>query len=276
MIIELFSYGFIIKALIVGSLVSLCAALLGVSLVLKRYSMIGDGLSHVGFASLSIALALNSLPLAGLKIEPLYISIPVVIAAAFFLLKISENSKIKGDAAIALISSAALAAGMIIASLSRGMNLDVMNYMFGSVLIMSDFDVYLSLGMSAAVLTLYLIFYKKIFTVTFDENFAQASGVNAGLYKMLIAGLTAVTITVGMRLMGTLLISSLIIFPALSSMRLFKSFAKVVLSASVVSIVCFFTGILLSFACEIPAGASVVAVNAAVFALFTVIGSATN
>jgi ABC-type Mn2+/Zn2+ transport system permease subunit len=205
-----------LRALIIGSLVALCASLLGVSLVLKRYSMIGDGLSHVGFGTLTIALALN--------LSPLYVSVPVVMLSAFLLLRISKNSKINGDAAIALISSSSLAIGVFSVSLSKGMNIDVFHYMFGSILAMSESDVYFSVALSVVVLVLFIFFYNKIFAVTFDENFAKATGTNSGLYNMLVALLTAVTIVIGMRIMGALLISSLIIFPALTSMRLFKSF----------------------------------------------------
>lgn len=260
---DLFSYTFITRAIVVGVLVSLCAALLGVSLVLKRYSMIGDGLSHVGFGALSIAMALN--------VAPLKFSLPVVIFAAFCLLRISENSKIKGDAAIALISSSSLAIGVIVTSLSTGMNTDVGNYMFGSIVAMTKNDVYLSVILSVVVLILYGVFYNKIFAVTFDESFSKATGVNVKLYNMLIAILTAMTIVIGMRLMGAMLISSLIIFPALTSMKLFGSFKHVVISCSILSVVCFFIGIVMSFVYDkIPAGASVVAVNLIAFLLASI------
>lgn len=260
---ELFSYGFIVRALIVGTLVSLCAALLGVSLVLKRYSMIGDGLAHVGFGALSIAMALN--------LAPLPISIPLVVLAAFLLLRISENSKIKGDAVIAIISSSALAIGVIVSS-KAGMNTDVEGYMFGSILAMSKGDVYISVILSIAVLLLFIFFYNKIFAITFDENFAKATGIKANMYNMLIAFLTAITIVIGMRIMGTLLISSLIIFPALTSMRVCKSFKSVVISSSIVSIICFFFGIVGSYAFSAPAGATIVIVNIIAFVLFSIIG----
>ncbi|MEG1478195.1 MAG: metal ABC transporter permease, partial [Clostridiales bacterium] len=225
---QVFSYSLLVRALIVGSLVSVCAALLGVTLVLKRYSMIGDGLAHVGFGALSVALALN--------VAPLNISIPIVMVAAILLLRLSENSKIKGDAAIALISSSAIAIGVIVTSMSGGLNVDIYSYMFGSILAMNNQDVYLSIGLSALVFILFVVFYNKIFAVTFDENFAAATGTKAGVYNMLIALLTACTIVVGMRIMGTMLISSLIIFPALSSMRVFHGFKLVVISSAVISI----------------------------------------
>lgn len=260
---ELLSYGFIVRALIVGTLVSVCAALLGVSLVLKRYSMIGDGLAHVGFGALSVSFALN--------IAPLYLSVPVVMVSAILLLRLGENSKIKGDSAIALISSSALAIGIVTVSLTQGMNMDVYSYMFGSILAMSGADVYLSIALSVSVLVLYVLFYNKIFAVTFDENFAKATGNQAEIYNMLIALLTAVTIVVGMRIMGTMLISSLIIFPALTSMRLMKSFRAVVISSAIISAVCFFVGIVLSFGLDLPAGASIVLVNIGAFCVFSLV-----
>ncbi len=261
---DLFSYTFIIRALCVGILVSLCAALLGVSLVLKRYSMIGDGLAHVGYGSLSIAMVLN--------LTPLKVSIPMVGLAAFLLLHISERSKIKGDAAIALISSSSLAIGVIVTSLTTGMNTDVCNYMFGSILAMSKNDVYISVIVSIIVLILYVIFYHKIYAITFDENFARATGIKVERYNMLIALLTAFTIVIGMRMMGTLLISSLIIFPALISMRVFGSFKAVIISSAILSVICFFVGIVLSFQYSIPAGASVVGINIIAFIIFMVAG----
>lgn len=262
---QLLSYEFIVRALIVGTLVSLCAALLGVSLVLKRYSMIGDGLSHVGFGALSIAMALN--------LSPLQVSIPIVVLAAFLLLRISENSKIKGDAAIALIASGSLAVGVIVTSLTTGMNTDVNSYMFGSILAMSQSDVYLSVGLSIVVLILFVLFYNKLFAITFDENFALATGTKVGAYNTLLALLTAITIVVGMRIMGALLISSLVIFPALTSMRVFQSFKGVVICSALVSVVCFVIGISGSFVFSTPAGASVVAANILMFALFSLAGA---
>jgi len=260
---EMLSYVFLVRALIVGLLVSLCAALLGVSLVLKRYSMIGDGLSHVGFGTLAVATALNVAPLA--------ISIPGVVLAAFLLLRISENSKIKGDSAIALISTSALAIGVVVISMTTGMNTDVYNYMFGSILSMSHQDVQLSIGLSIVVLILFVLFYNKIFAVTFDETFAQATGTRTGIYNMLIAFLTAITIVLGMRMMGSLLISSLIIFPALTSMRLCKRFKTVTICSAVISVFCFLTGILGSYLYATPTGASVVIVNIVMFVLFWII-----
>lgn len=265
---EMFSYSFMVRAIVVGSAVSLCAALLGVSLVLKRYSMIGDGLSHVGFGALSIAMAMN--------LAPLKIAVPVVVIAAFFLLRISQNSKIKGDAAIGLISSTSIAIGVTVTSLTSGLNADINSYMFGSVLAMTQSDVKISIVLSVLVFILFVIFYDRIFSTTFDENFAKATGVKVELYNMLIAFLTAITIVLGMRIMGTMLISSLIIFPALTSMRVFNSFKSVIISSGIISVACFFIGMTVSFLYSTPAGASVVLVNAVAFLIFSVIGMVTK
>ncbi len=260
---RMFSYTFILRAILVGGLVALCASLLGVSLVLKRYAMIGDGLSHVGFGALAVATAMNW--------APLEVTIPVVIAAAFLLLRISDSSKIKGDAAIAMISTGALAIGVLIASKTTGMNTDIYNYLFGSILAMSRNDVLLSIILSVAVLVLFVLFYHKIFAVTFDESFAKATGTKAELYNMLLALLTAVTIVLGMRMMGSLLISSLIIFPALTAMRLCKSFRGVVVCSAIVSVTCVFAGIFCSFVLSTPTGASIVTINILVFLVFSLL-----
>lgn len=267
-VIEMLSYPFMTRAFLVGSLVALCSALLGVSLVLKRYSMIGDGLSHVGFGAMAIAAAMNAAPLT--------IAIPVVIVAAILLLRISGNAKIKGDAAIALISTTSLAVGVMVISLTTGMNTDVYNYMFGSILAMSAEDVKLSLVLSVFVLILFIVFYHKIFAITFDETFASATGVKAGVYNTLIAVLTAVTIVLGMRMMGALLISSLIIFPALTSMRVCRTFKSVIINAAVISVVCLIAGVTLSYVAATPAGASVVLANLVMMVLYTVVGAVKN
>lgn len=258
---EMLSYPFIVRALIAGTLVALCAALLGVSLVLKRYSMIGDGLSHVGFGALAFATALN--------MAPLEISIPVVVVAAFLLLRISESSKIKADAAIALISTSSLALGVMVISMTTGLNTDVCNYLFGTILGLSKMDVYLSIALSIAVIVCFLVCYNYIFAVTFDETFAKATGIKASIYNTLIAILTALTIVLGMRTMGSLLISSLIIFPALSAMRIFKTFKFVVIVAAMIALVSFFIGMMLSYVYATPTGASIAMVNILIFLLFS-------
>lgn len=266
-----FGFTFVQRAVIAGVLISLCAALLGVSLVLKRYSMIGDGLSHVGFGATAIAAALN------LTNVSLYVSIPIVVVSAFFLLRLNENGKIKGDAAIGIISSGALAIGTVIISFTNGMNTDVCNYLFGSPLTMTHGDVCLSVVLSVVVILLFVLFYNKIFAVTFDENFMKATGLRAGLYNTVIAVLTAVTIVIGMKVMGALLISALIIFPAVSSMRLCKSFLAVTVSSAIISVVCFLAG--LSVSCvyvspngyTLPTGATIVIMNIIVFIIFSII-----
>ncbi len=263
-IMNMLSYHFMQRAIIVGVLVSVCAALLGVSLVLKRYSMIGDGLSHVGFGALAVASAFG--------LAPLWVAVPVVIIAAVFLLNLQQSGKVKGDAAVAIISSASLAIGVITVSLTTGMNTEVSSYMFGSILSLSRSDTVLSVILSSAVLALFILFYPRIFAVTFDETFAKATGTDTGFYNMLLAVLTAVTVVLGMRMMGALLISSLIIFPALSAMRVCKSFKAVIITSAVISVLCFIAGITASYFLETPTGASIVAADLIVFGLFVIIG----
>ena len=263
-ILQMFSYPFMQRALIAGVLVSLCAALLGVSLVLKRYSMIGDGLSHVSFGALAIAVALG--------VTPLWFSIPVVILAAFLLLRVADNPRWNSDAAIAAMSASSLAIGILVISRTTGMTTDVDNYMFGSVLAMSKTDVALSVVLCLAVLVLFILFYHKLFAVTFDESFSRATGLKVERYNTLLAILTALTIVLGMRMMGAMLISSLVIFPALTAMRLFRSFRGVVVCAAVTSVVCFCTGLTISFAFSTPVGATVVAADLTVFLVSCLIG----
>ena len=258
-ILQMFSYPFMQRALIAGVLVSLCAALLGVPLVLKRYSMIGDGLSQVSFGALAIAVALG--------VTPLYFSIPVVIVAAFLLLRVADNPRWNSDAAIAVMSASSLAIGILVISRTTGMTTDVDNYMFGSVLAMSKTDVALSVVVCAAVLALFILFYHKLFAVTFDESFSRATGLNVNWYNTLLSILTALTIVLGMRMMGAMLISSLVIFPALTAMRLFRSFRSVILCSAVTSVVCFCTGLTISFVFSTPVGATVVAANLTLFLL---------
>ena len=263
-ILTMFSFPFMQRALIAGVLVSLCAALLGVSLVLKRYSMIGDGLSHVSFGALAIAVALG--------VTPLWFSIPVVILAAFLLLRVADDPRWNSDAAIAAMSASSLAIGILVISRTTGMTTDVDNYMFGSVLAMSKTDVALSVILCLAVLVLFILFYHKLFAVTFDESFSRATGLKVERYNTLLAILTALTIVLGMRMMGAMLISSLIIFPALTAMRLFRSFRGVVVCAAVTSVVCFCAGLTVSFAFSTPVGATVVAADLAVFLVSCLIG----
>ncbi|MBQ5825600.1 MAG: metal ABC transporter permease [Clostridia bacterium] len=263
-ITEIFSYSVLRTPLIVGILVSLCAALLGSVLVLKWFSMIGDGLSHVGYGALCVAAA------AG--IAPLRIAIPIVIVAAFLLLRISRNSRINGDSAIALISGTAIAVGVLTVKLTGNVNIDVGSYMFGSIVAISKSDVLISIVLSAVVILMYLLMYNGIFSVTFDESFAKATGTKVTFYNTVVAILTAVTIVIGMRLMGAILISSLLIFPSLTSMRFFRSFRGVVMCSAVVSVLSFFIGFVAAYIFDTPTGASVVAINAIMFVLFCIAG----
>ncbi len=260
-----FALPFAQRALLVGSLVSLCAALLGVTLVLKRYSLIGDGLSHVGFAALAIGAALGTMKLQ------LYIAVPIVVLAAFLLLRLNESTRIKGDAAIGIIATLSLAVGYIVLY-RAGTNVDISNYMFGNMFTISDADAWFSVGVAAAVILVYILFYRKLFAVTFDETFARACGMRVSLYNTVIAILTAVTVVLGMRMMGTLLISALIIFPALTAMRVCKQFRSVVLTAAAVSLCCFFVGTVLAHYLNFPAGSTVVVANGIAFILFSLIG----
>ena len=263
-LLEMFTYPFIVRAFVVGILVSVCAALLGVPLVLKRYSMIGDGLSHVSFGALSVAVACGWAPLP--------VSIPVVVLAALGLLRMTERSKLGADAAIAVVSASALAIGIIVTSLTTGMTTDVDSYMFGSILALSRADVALSIGVSVAVLVLFGLFYHQLFAITFDESFSRATGMKVGVYNTLLAVLTALTIVLGMRLMGAMLISSLVIFPALTAMRLLRSFRGVVLCAAAVSVLGFCVGLTGSYLLSTPVGATVVLVDLAVFLLACLLG----
>lgn len=262
-LLDMFTYTFVQRALLVGILVSLCAALLGVILVLKHYSLIGHGLAEVGFGALSLALAL--------ELPPLYISIPIVVAASFLIMFISQKKGVQGDVAIGVISTGALAVGIIITALTKGFNVDVYNYMFGSVLAMSREDVILSIVLSIVVISLYLLFYNRLFLITYDETYAKACGVNVTFYQFLISFLTALTIVLGMRIMGTMLISSLIIFPALIARRLVSSFKKAIILSAIFSVVCFILGLLLSFIINLPTGASIVIVNVIVLGIVTIL-----
>ena len=253
LLLSMFAYPFIVRAFVVGILVSLCASLLGVPLVLKRYSMIGDGLSHVSFGAL-------------------WFSIPVVVIAAFVLMHVAEKSRVSADAMIAVFSASALAIGVIVTSLTTGMTTDVDSYMFGSILAMSRSDVILSVTLALCVLALYILFYHKLFSVTFDESFARATGVRVGTYKTILSVLTALTVVLGMRMMGAMLLSSLIIFPALSAMRVFKSFRSVVCFAAGLSVMCFCLGLTGSYLLSTPVGATVVVCDLAAFLLCCLIG----
>lgn len=257
-ILSMFSYSFMVRALVVGILISLCAALIGVSLVLRKNSMIGDGLSHVSFGCFALATVLG--------IAPLYFSLPIVIVVSFFILKLSDNNH--GDSIIALVSASSLAIGTFVVSIVPGVNIDINNYLFGSILSIGSLDIICSVILSIIVILLYILSYNKIFAITFDIKFAKSIGINTDFYNIVFSILCSVVIVLGMRLMGSLLISSLIIFPTLSSMHLFKKFKSVVISSVVISIVSFFVGLCVSFNISSPTGSTIVVVNLCIFLLF--------
>ena len=262
-------FPFVRYAIIVGVLVSLCSSLLGVTLVLKRYSYIGDGLSHVAFGALSIAAVLK-------VTNNMLIILPITIAVAVLLLCSGKKAKVKGDAAIAMVSVGALAIGyllMNIFSTSANISGDVCTTLFGStsILTLKVEEVYLCVALSIAVLTVFVIFYHKIFAITFDENFAQATGVRVMLYNILVAVIIAVIIVLAMNLVGALLVSALVVFPALSAMRLFKSFFSVTVAAGIISVLCSLTGILIAILAGTPVGSTIVAIDIVVFGIICLI-----
>lgn len=264
-------YPFVRYALIVGVLIALCSSLLGVTLVLKRFSFIGDGLSHVAFGAMAVAAVLN------LSDSMLFV-LPATVLCAILLLRTGQNTKIKGDAAIAMISVGALAIGYLLMNLfstSSNLSGDVCSTLFGStsILTLTKTEVWLCAVLSVIVVITFILFYNKIFAVTFDEGFAQATGVKAGMYNLLIAVIIAVIIVLAMNLVGSLLISALVIFPALSAMRLFKSFRSVTICSAMLSVICALTGILISILAGTPVGSTIVAVDIAAFALFSLLGS---
>ncbi len=266
-----FEYPFVRYAMIVGVLIALCSSLLGVTLVLKRFSFIGDGLSHVAFGALAVAAAV------GLTDE-MIIVLPVTVISAVLLLRTGKNTKIKGDAAIAMISVGALALGYLVMnvfSTSSNVSGDVCSTLFGStsILTLSRAEVWLCAALSAIVILLFILFYNKIFAVTFDESFARATGVRAGAYNLLIAVITAVIIVLAMNLVGSLLISALVIFPALSAMRLFKSFRPVVIFSAAISVICAAAGILISVLAGTPVGSTVVAADIVAFGICCILGA---
>lgn len=266
-----FSYDFVRYAFIAGVLISLCAGLLGVVLVLKRYAMIGDGLSHVAFGAMAVAAVLG--------FAPMTVALPVTVAVAILLLLAGEKQLIKGDSAIAMLSAGSLAVGYLLLNLfpasdTGSLSGDVCASLFGSTSLMtlSPSDVWLCVGLSVAVIGFFIIFYNKIFAVTFDEGFATSSGVRVRAYNFLIAAISGVVIVLAMKLVGALLISSLIIFPALSALRVFRSFRSVVICSAILSV----TGSLLGFICALllstPTGASVAVIHILIFAVFTILG----
>lgn len=267
---QYFSYPFVWYALIVGVLIALCSALFGVVLVLKRFSFIGDGLSHVAFGALAIATVMN-------VTDNMLIVLPITVICAILLLKTGQNTKIKGDAAIGMLSAGALAVGYLVLSLFSGSGNvagDVCSTLFGSfsIITLSSWEVILCIILSLAVITLFILFYNRIFAVTFDEDFARASGIRASLYNLLIAVVTAIIIVLAMNLVGSLLISALVIFPALSSMRICRTFKRVVILSTIISVTCAIVGILSAIVISTPVGPTIVVCDILAFLVCYVVG----
>ena len=265
-----FQFQFVQYAFIVGILIALCSSLLGVTLVLKRFSFIGDGLSHMAFCTMAVAAVIN-------LTNSMILSLPITIIAAIVLLRSSTNAKIKGDAAVAMLAVGSLAMGYLLMNVfptSSNVSADVCTTLFGSIsiLTLSTFEVWMCFGLSLLTVLVFVVFYNKIFAVTFDENFARATGVKANLYNLLIAVVTAIIIVLAMNLVGSLLISALIIFPALSSMRVFKSFKSVTISSAIISVVCTAIGILVSIMAGTPVGPTIVLADIVTFLVFLLVG----
>lgn len=271
-LVEYLQYPFVRRILVAGVLVAFCASMLGVTLVLKRFSYIGDGLSHVAFAAMAIAMVLR-------MTNNTLIILPITVVAAILMLKTGQNAKINGDAVIAMLSVGSLAFGYLIMNVSgtsQNVSGDVCSTLFGaaSILTLSNTDVWICLIMSLLVLVFYILYYHKIFLVTFDENFARATGIHTGAYNVLMAVVTAVVIVVAMNIVGSLLVSALIIFPALSAMRVFKNYKSVFICSAVYGVVSSGVGILISIAASTPVSATIVAIDIVLFVIFSIIGIA--
>lgn len=260
LIIEAVQYDFILKGLLVGTLIAVCCSFLGIFLVLKKYSMIGDGLAHVSFATVAIALLLSA--------SPLLVSIPLVILSSFVILKLNEKADLHGDAAIGLVSSFSVAAGVLISSIARGFNVDLFSYLFGSILVISDIDVILSIILSLVVIFMIFFFYNNLFAITYDEEFATVIGLNTKAMNYVISILTSITIVLGIRVVGTMLISSLIIFPTVTALQISKGFKSTILVSTIVSVFCVIVGVFISFIMNFPTGATIVMLNALCFVIF--------
>ena len=260
--LELLTYPFVLRAIIAGSLISICASVLGVILVLKHYSLIGHGLSEIGFASLSIASALN--------LPAMTITTPAIISASFAIMYISQRYRTSGDIAIASASSGALALGVIVSSLS-GQTSNMSGYLFGSILALSDSDLLFSVILSVAVMSIFIVFYNRLFLITYNEDYARSLGINTALYQAIISVLTALVIVMGMRFMGTLLISSVIILPAVIARNIASGFRLLVILSGIISFIAFMLGLIVSFMLNLPAGASIVLVNIVILIIVKVI-----
>ncbi len=259
MFLEWLQYAFIQRAIIAGSFVSLSCAILGVILVLKKHSMIGDGLAHVSFATVAFSLILG--------LPPLSLSLPFVIISSFFILMISKRINLYGDAAIGMISSFSVALGVLIASIGDGFNVDLFSYLFGSILVIDKLDLYLSVILSIIVIIMIIVYYEELFAMTYDEAYAKINGVKVELFNYMLAVMTSVTIVLGIRVVGTMLVSSLIVFPAVSALQISKSFKNAIILSGTISVVCLIAGVFVSYELNLPTGATVVCLNAICFVI---------
>lgn len=257
---EALSYSFMQRAIIVGIFIALSSALLGIFLVLKKYSMIGDGLAHVSFATVAIALFFGT--------SPLLISIPIVILSSIFIMQLNEKAGLHGDAAIGLVSSFSVALGVLISSVAGGFNIDLFSYLFGSILAIKDSDMYLSIVLAGFVIALVVFFYNDLFAVTHDEEFASVIGIRTKLMNYLIATLASITIVLGIRVVGTMLISSMIVFPTVTALQVSRSFKSTIVISALISVAAVIIGVLASYVLNFPSGATIVMVNALVFIVF--------
>jgi zinc transport system permease protein len=252
-IIEFFGYGFIQRALIAGSFIALLCSTLGVLLVLRRLSLIGDGLAHVTFGSVALGLVF--------RVYPLALSIPVVVASSLGILKLTERARIYGDAAIGMVSSLGIAAGVLLASVAGGFNVDLFGYLFGNILAVSEAEVVTAIALSLLVLLIVYFYFHEIFSITFDEEFAKASGINTARINAILVMLTGVTVVLTMKVVGIMLTSALLILPAVTSFQVARSFRSTIIIAAVFSLLSVISGIFLAFVLNLPAGASIVLLN---------------
>jgi len=252
-----FSYDFMRNALAAGIFIGISCAIIGVFLVLRRFSMVGDGLAHTSLATIALGMLLG--------VSPIWISIPLVIAASFFILRLSQKANVWGDSAIGFVSAVSVALAVIIASRAKGFNNDLNNYLFGNILAVSQGEILLSLALFAVIATLTAIFYRDLFALSFDEDFARVIGIKAGIINHFLIALTAIVVVLGIRLVGTMLVSSLIIIPALSALQISANFRQTIILSMVFSVISVLFGILLSYVFDVPTGAAVVLLNALIF-----------
>lgn len=262
-IADIFRHDFMIRAFLSGILIAITCSFLGIFLVLKKQSMIGDGLAHVSFAAIAISLFFHK--------ESLFISIPIVIIAGILIIKLNEYAGVHADAAIGLISSFSVALGTMIASLSSGFNVDLFSYLFGSILVITKQELYLSMALCFGVLGIIIFYYDELFAITYDEEFAQIQGINTNFFNYLISTLTSVTIVLGIKAIGTMLISSLIIFPTVSALQISKNFKMTIINSSIISSLCLVLGIILSYIFNLPTGSTIVFLNGVVFLILFLI-----